>query len=144
MKDLALEDVFIFLIERTERQMKRYANSVLKKEGVEISSENWVILKRISEKEVINQRELADLTFRDPASVTRSLDLLEKNGLIRRLDVENDRRAYNLILTDAGWALVNKVIPLAKEIRAQGLKGIPPESLQIFKETLNKIYDNYA
>ncbi len=144
MKDLVLEDVFIYLIERTERQMKRYANAALKQGGIEISSEQWVILKRISEREVINQRELAELTFKDPASVTRSLDILEKGGLLRREDMENDRRAYKLMLTPEGEALVRKITPIAKAIRKQGLKDIPEDELAQFKATLNKIYENYT
>jgi len=144
MKDIALEDVFIYLIERTERQMKRFANAALKQAGIEISSEQWAILKRIGERETINQRELAELTFKDPASVTRSLDILEKTGLVRRENMENDRRAYNLFLTPAGEALVKKITPIAKAVRKQGLKNISAEEQAQFKATLNRIYDNYT
>ncbi len=139
-----LEEVFVYLIERTERQMKRYANEALKREGIDISSEQWAILKRISEQATLNQRELAALTFKDPASVTRSLDILEKNGLVLRMPVENDRRAYNIVLTEAGEALVRKVIPVAEAVRAHGLRGVSEEELRAFKATLNKIYENYS
>ncbi len=144
MKDIPLEEVFIYLIERTERQIKRFANAALKAEDIEISPEQWALLKRISEREVINQRELAELTFKDPASVTRTLDLLEKLGLVRRENMEGDRRAYNLYLTDAGQDLVNRITPIAMTVRAQGLKNISPEELEQFKKTLHKIYENYA
>jgi DNA-binding MarR family transcriptional regulator len=144
MKDTLLDDVFIYLLERTERQMKRYANAELKAAGIEISSEQWVLLKRIGERALINQRELAELSFKDPASVTRTLDLLEKNGLVRRVDVAGDRRAYNLILTEAGTALVERITPVAQAVRAHGLRGISADELAQFKKTLNKIYENYA
>jgi DNA-binding MarR family transcriptional regulator len=138
-----LDEVFIYLIERTERQIKRYANEALKKEGIEISPEQWVILKRVDEQKVINQRELAELTFKDPASITRTLDILEKNGLVRRMEVEDDRRAYNLVLTAEGEALVHKIIPIAEAVRAQGLYNVSADELRAFKATLNKIYKNY-
>ncbi len=144
MNDLALDDVFIYLIERTERQTKKYANAVLKQAGVEITPEQWTILKRISERAVVNQREIAELTFKDPASVTRAIDVLEEKGLVRREDMEHDRRAYNLLLTELGSALVAKITPIAQEIRAQGLKNVSPESLAQLKATLNKIYENYS
>jgi DNA-binding MarR family transcriptional regulator len=124
--------------------MKRFANAALKQAGIEISSEQWAILKRIGERETINQRELAELTFKDPASVTRSLDILEKTGLVRRENMENDRRAYNLFLTPAGEALVKKITPIAKAVRKQGLKNISVEEQAQFKATLNRIYDNYT
>ncbi len=144
MKDIPLEEVFIYLIERTERQIKRFANAALKAEDIEISPEQWALLKRISEREVINQRELAELTFKDPASVTRTLDLLEKLGLVRRENMEGDRRAYNLYLTSQGQDLVNRITPIAITVRAQGLKNISPTELEQFKKTLHKIYENYA
>jgi MarR family transcriptional regulator, organic hydroperoxide resistance regulator len=144
MKDSPLDDVFIYLIERTERQTKKFANAALKAEGIEITPEQWVLLKRISEREIINQRELAELSFKDPASVTRTLDLLEKNGLVRREDMAGDRRAYNLFLSDAGTDLVKRITPIAQLVRAHGLRGISEDELAQFKRTLNKIYENYT
>jgi DNA-binding MarR family transcriptional regulator len=143
MKDIDLEQVFIYLVERTERQIKRYANAALKEVGVEITPEQWAILKRIDERAVINQREIAELTFKDPASVTRALDVLEGKNLVRRKSVENDRRAYNLELTEEGLALVAHITPVAQAIRAKGLEGVSAEELQQFKAVLNKIYKNY-
>jgi DNA-binding MarR family transcriptional regulator len=144
MNDLPLDDVFIYLIERTERQTKRYANAALKKAGIEITPEQWTILKRIDERAVINQREIAELTFRDPASVTRALDVLEERGLVSREAMENDRRAYNLVLTSEGSALVAKIKPVAQAVRAQGMKGISAEDQARLKNILNRIYDNYS
>jgi DNA-binding MarR family transcriptional regulator len=144
MKDDRLDDVFIYLIERTERQIKRYANAALLSEGIEISPEQWVLLKRIGEREKINQRELAELTFKDPASVTRTLDLLEKNGLVRRESMEGDRRAYHLLLTASGVELVERITPVAQAVRARGLRNISADELEQFKQTLHKIYENYT
>ncbi len=144
MKDLTLDEVFIYLIERTEKQTKRYANAALKNAGVEITPEQWAILKRISERAVINQREISDLTFKDPASVTRALDVLEEKGWVKRMEMENDRRAYNLFLTEAGEAMVAKITPLAQAIRAQGLKNVSAEELAQLKAVLHKIYENYS
>jgi DNA-binding MarR family transcriptional regulator len=144
MKDIHLDDVFIYLIERTERQIKRFANAALKEKDIEISPEQWTLLKRIGEREIINQRELGELSFKDPASVTRTLDLLEKNGLVRREDMEGDRRAYNLCLTETGVALVERITPIAQMVRAHGLQNISAAELEQFKKTLNKIYENYT
>jgi DNA-binding MarR family transcriptional regulator len=144
MKDIQLDDVFIYLLERTERQTKRYANAALKNAGVDLTPEQWAILKRISEREALNQREIAELTFKDPASVTRALDVLEKRGLVQRVDAAGDRRAYNLRLTTEGLTMVELVTPIARAVRAQGLTGVSPEELVQFKAVLNKIYQNFS
>ncbi len=144
MRDPTLEQLFMYLIERTERQMNRYANAALKSGGIEINADQWVILKRISDREEINQRELAELTVKDTATMTSALDVLEKDGLLKRVEAENDRRSYNLVLTNAGHELVEKILPIAKSFRLQGLKGVQEDELLRLKKTLNKIYENYA
>ncbi len=144
MNDIKLDEVFIYLLERTERQTKRYANAALKNAGLEITPEQWAILKRVSERDEVNQREIAELTFRDPASVTRALDALEEKGWVRRVDTANDRRAYNLLLTDAGRGVVARITPIAQAVRAHGLRNIDDAELAQFKATLNKIYENYS
>ncbi len=143
MNDLLLDDVFIYWLERTERQAKRFADAALREAGVEITPEQWVILKRISEQANLNQREIAALTFKDPAAVTRALDQLQARGLVERQEVPNDRRAYQLHLTEAGQALVATITPVALEVRARGLRGLSQEEVGALRSILNKIYENY-
>ncbi|MFN7119252.1 MAG: MarR family winged helix-turn-helix transcriptional regulator [Saprospiraceae bacterium] len=142
MEDLKLEEVYFFLLERTVRQFRKYSQQLFEAHGISISGDQWVVLKRISEREGINQREIADLTYKDPASVTRMLDLLEKQHLVTRQPVENNRRTYALFLTDDGKALVEKVTPLAIKARQKGLEGIAPTDAQKLRQVLNQIYEN--
>lgn len=146
MKDLVLEDVYIYLMERTIRQVKRRFQVLLKELDPElnITSDQWVILKRISEREAITQRDVAGITFKDPASITRTIDLLEKKGWVIRESVPGDRRAYQLTLTKAGWGIVEKVTPLAQKVRQDGLEGISERQFNSLKKTLNKIYENVS
>lgn len=144
MNDLKLDEVYLYLLERTVRQFRIRSKKFLSSYGVDISGEQWVILKRIYEQEGINQREIAGLTYKDPASVTRMIDLLEKQELVNRRDIDGDRRSYNLFLTKKGIALVEKVIPLAKELRKQGIKSISKQDMETFKNVLNKIYENLS
>lgn len=144
MNDLKLDEVYLYLLERTVRKFRVKSKKFLSSYGVDISGEQWVILKRIYEQEGINQREIAGLTYKDPASVTRMIDLLEKQELVNRRDIDGDRRSYNLFLTKKGITLVEKIIPLAKELRKQGIKGISKQDMETFKNVLNKIYDNLS
>lgn len=142
MDDLKLEDVYFFLLERTIRQFRRYSQQAFEAHDIPLTGDQWVVLKRVSEQEGINQREIADLTYKDPASVTRILDLLEKQGLVSRKPVENDRRTYALFLTKTGKKLVEKVTPIAIEVRRKGLEGLTPKEAKQLQAILNKIYEN--
>ena len=146
MKDLVLEDVYVYLLERTIREINRDFNRRLKATypDLSITSDQWVILKRISEREALNQREVAAVTGKDPASITRTLDLLAKKAWVERQEIANDRRAYQVVLTDEGKDLVERLTPLAKETREAGLNGIAAEEFDQFKLTLNKIFANVS
>lgn len=141
-KDLLLDDVYVFLLERVSRRFKKYSKKKLAAIGVTISSEQWVVLKRISEYPGTTQREIATSTYKDPASITRILDLLQKEDLIRRED-GNDRRSFGIYLTDKGNSLVEKVLPTAVKIRAKGLQEISEEEKILLNRLLKKIYDNF-
>ena len=144
MKDLQLEEVYFFLLERTVRQFRKFKKAKLSAQGIDISGEQWVVIKRVSEQEGINQKEIANLTYKDPASVTRIIDLLQKKGWIERRAISGDRRAYGLHLTKSGQLLVKKMTPIAQNLREEGLKGVPKKDLEILKKTLNKIYENMS
>ncbi|KAA3640199.1 MAG: MarR family transcriptional regulator [Bacteroidetes bacterium] len=138
-----LEEVYIYLIERTARRFKKTSQMVFKEHGIDLTGDQWVVLKRISERPGINQKEIADTTYKDPASVTRILDLMEKKQLVVRQPIPGNRRAYGLELTKAGADLVNKILPLAVDLRAQGIDGISEQDFETFKKVLNTIYKNF-
>lgn len=144
MNDLKLEEVYFYLLERTVRQFRKYSQAMFAENNIPLTGDQWVVLKRISEEEGINQREIADSTYKDPASVTRILDLLETRELVRRESVENDRRTYALFVTPQGKALVEKVTPIAIEARQKGLEGLNSKDYAHLKRILNKIYENFS
>ncbi len=138
-----LDDIYVFLLVRTAQQFKKQAQRILNEAGIDLTSEQWVVLKRVHENEGINQKEIAELTYRDPASVTRTLDLLEKRKLLYREVSPNSRRSFSLYLTDQGTKLVGAVAPVALKNQENGLNGISDEELTAFKSTINKMYANF-
>jgi DNA-binding MarR family transcriptional regulator len=141
-KDLRLDDVYVFLLERVSRRFKKYAKKELGNVGVKLSSEQWVVLKRISEHPGTTQREIATSTYKDPASITRILDLLQKQDLIKR-EGGNDRRSFGIYLAEKGEEVVEKVLPVAVNIRAKGLEGISAEEKVVLNRLLKKMHDNF-
>ena len=79
-----------WLVYKARRLLKNNLQNQLKDCG--ISSEQLSILNLIYMKEGCNQKELAETSQKDRASVTRILDILEKNNLVRRENSSNDRR----------------------------------------------------
>jgi len=143
LEDKSLDDIYLFHLEKAYKLFKKYKKNFFKEEGVDMTSDQWIVLKWISEKEGVSQKELADISFKEPASVTRILDILQRKELIYRKEVARDRRAYGLFLTKEGQDLVNRLIPKAKNARAYGVKGLTEEEVENLNRYLKQICLNF-
>ena len=50
----------------------------------------------------MNQKELADACLMDVTTMSRTLDRMEKDGLLKRENNPASRRSWNVLLTDYG------------------------------------------
>jgi len=96
----------------------------------------WVTLLSVKSKELANQRELAGMIGIQGATLTHHLNAMEAQGLLtRRRDPEN-RRVHQVVLTDAGEAMFEKLrlaaVAFDKRLRA----GIADGRLAEFAEVL--------
>jgi MarR family transcriptional regulator, organic hydroperoxide resistance regulator len=139
----SLDDVLYFLSERMMRRVREYSKAAFAAHGFDISIDQWVILKRISEEQGISQIDLANATYKDPASVTRILDILEKKGWTERRADENSRRAYKIYLTTEGVKLVGEMLPLVQAIRAKGIENLTAKEVETTKKVLKKMHANF-
>ena len=137
-----LNDDFLFQLEKAAKQFKKRKNALLKAAGINITSDQWVLLKNILEFEGISQIDLADRCYKEPASVTRILDILEKKGWVERKRRSGNRREYNLYATPRGLQLIAAVLPVANEITALGSKELSKVEIQNLANMLSKIYQN--
>ena len=141
--DKKLEDVVYYLIDRAMREAHQYTKQVLKEQKFGVTKDQWILIKRISEEEGISQIDLATSTFKEPAAVTRMIDLLEKKNLVERRADFADRRAYKIHLTQEGVTLVRRMTPHIQAIRHKGLAGLSEEEIDRLKRTMEKIYQNF-
>ena len=58
-----------------------------------------------------SQTELSRELITHRSNVTGLVDRLEQRGLVTRRDVDTDRRAYRIVLTPAGTALLRQILP---------------------------------
>lgn len=137
-----LNHVVNFLLEQTVRQMRGYAQRQLDTLQAGITVDQWVLLKIMDEHKKISQVELAHVANKDTASITRTLDLLQKKNLIQRIDDEHDRRKYLVSLTAEGIAFVSRYLPFVNRIRGQIVEGLSPEEIKTLKAILEKIRQN--
>jgi DNA-binding MarR family transcriptional regulator len=76
--------------------------------------------------------------------MTRMLDRLVDQGLIRRDRSDEDRRIIHLSLTEAGEALRPRLSPVAVEVLNQHLQGFTAEEAATLTNLLQRLLANGA
>ena len=137
-----IEDVLLFQIDLTSKVSKQYSQKEFDKLGLGITVEQWVILKILSENKNLSQRDLAKKSYRDPASITRTIDLLEKKKLLKRQTIPNNRRRYHVILTSEGESFIERNMDLIKAHRALSIAGLTQAEMKTLSSVLEKIRMN--
>jgi DNA-binding MarR family transcriptional regulator len=99
-------------------------------------------MKNLSENELLSQSELAHMVFKDQPTLTRIIDILSKKGYVERIPHPQDRRSFQLILTDSGISKVIELRPQVASIRETAWENLNEEDFKEFKRILNTIYRN--
>lgn len=133
---------YSFLLDRTARKVKQYAQQQFKTGEFDVTVDQWLVLKNLSENELLSQTELANLVFKDNPTLTRIIDLLCKKGYVDRVPHPQDRRSFQLHLTAAGLAKVSDLRPKILEIREKAWENLTGKDFEEFKRILDTIYQN--
>jgi DNA-binding MarR family transcriptional regulator len=102
-----LRDILLFKMDTASKLMKRNLQEAFFQEGIDITVDEWMLMKVLAETIEATQQQLSKLTARNPSSVSRILDLLAKKKFVERSKSERDRRVYVPVLTDRGRAYLN-------------------------------------
>ena len=87
-------------------------------------------------------RELAIYTVVDPSTLSRSLDQLQTDGLIRREVDSADSRAVRVFITETGRSTFESLWPHMAKAQARMFRGIPEAERQACTATLQKMLTN--
>jgi DNA-binding MarR family transcriptional regulator len=125
------------LVYKTNTILKSKLQAALN--GFDITSEQWVTLERLHEKDGCNQKELSVDSFKEQAAITRTLDILEKKGLVERRKSEVDRREFLIFITKKGINLLEVVLPHVKLYRDSLQSILTQEETGTLTFLLNKL-----
>ena len=133
---------YSFLLDRTARKVKQYAQQRFKSGDFDVTVDQWIVLKNLSENGKLSQTQLAGLVFKDHPTLTRILDLLCKKGYVERVPHPQDRRSFQLNLTQSGTKKVIELRPQILDIREKAWDKLNEKDFEEFKRILNTIYQN--
>jgi DNA-binding MarR family transcriptional regulator len=96
----------------------------------------------LSVRDGILIRELAVFAVVQQSTLSRALDTLAQNGLVRRQPDPDDSRATRIFLTDSGRAAFQRLWPHMSDAYQAMFAGIDADEKQAFVGTLQKMLKN--
>lgn len=137
-----LSNVIFYTLDKAIRQYRKFAQSNIDRAGIDITVDQWLVLRVLEEHDDLTQAEMAERVFKEQASVARILALLLKRGLLDAEPQPNDGRRTRLRVSAAGQATLAAVQPVVLSNRATALAGLNETDLQQLSQLLERIYGN--
>lgn len=120
-------------------ELNREFNQVF---GEDLNADFWFILTVLWEEDNLSHNILAERVSRDKASLSRTLDIMEEKGLVKRLSVIGDKRSSKIALTRKANELKSKATETAIAFTQSELKGLSPIEIKELSRMLNQVFSN--
>ena len=137
-----LSGILFYSLDRAIRQYRKFAQANIDRAGIDITVDQWLVLRVIEEYDDLTQAEIAERVFKDQASVARMIALLLKRGLLKAEPLPQDGRRSQLRVTAAGNDVLVAVQPVVLSNRATALAGLSDADQAQLRQSLELIYAN--
>ena len=131
-----------FMTGKATTAIARRLQRNFKLSGLDITVEQWSVLYYLWKQDGMSQQDLCNATFRDKPSITRLVDNLEKQKLVKRMPSKKDRRINEVFLTEKGRFMETLSMKVANQTMNEALAGVAEKQVNVAKEVLQKVYDN--
>ena len=111
--------------------------AALKREGLGITSAEYMILRALYSRDGLQQCEIVDMVGKDKSSICRSVSALAKKNLVITEPVSY--KCIRVWLTDKARDIQPKVMKIAEERHEALLKLAPQKDIEAFVRVLNAI-----
>ncbi|MFC4098172.1 MarR family winged helix-turn-helix transcriptional regulator [Paenibacillus xanthanilyticus] len=129
-----------YLLHHTASAYRRVMGAHTK--AFDLTPEQFGLLVNLRLKDGISQKKLADQMYKDQATTGKIIEKLEAKNLIKRSPDPSDRRAFLLYMTEEAERVLDQLAPWEAKTRAQALRGISDEELELFERVIRTMQDN--
>ena len=135
-----MSDSLGFLISDVSRLMRRRFDERARQVGA--TRAQWRTLTTLSRNEGLNQGALAELLEVEPITLCRMIDRLEESGLVQRRRDPDDRRAWQLFLTEKSKPMLDDLRGMADDLFDNMLLGMPDPERTALSASLDRMRAN--
>ena len=126
---------------RTHADIVRHLDAELQEEhGLPLTSYEVLLSLEAAPDRRLRMSELADSLLLSQSGVTRLVDRLVRDGLVRRERCDSDGRGYFAVLTDSGLARYQAARPThLAGVRKRFLERLSDEQLEVLRGTWERL-----
>lgn len=133
----ALKDSIAYRFIRGANSVNQTLNKKLSSYGIAI--EQRATLEIIKFEPHVNQTTIANLLGKDKTTVSRSLNSLEKKGLIKKSEISDDKRSNKVALTKEGEAILEETTQEVTSYREYLNSKLTQEEIEAFFKIIDKL-----
>ena len=107
-----------------------------------VSFGHWTFLRILWERDGITQRELSDEAGVMEPSTHAAIRAMEELGYVKRTQLPENRKTVYVHLTRKGRGLRVKLVPLAKAVNRDAVRGLRPAEVETARRVLVAVTEN--
>ncbi|KLT68819.1 MarR family winged helix-turn-helix transcriptional regulator [Flavobacterium sp. ABG] len=142
MKNNTPTGTVLYSLEQAIKEYRKISQKNISKIVTDITVDQCLVLIILNKNSDYSQKEIANLIFKDNASITRIIELMVKKDYLKREINEFDRRKFNLKITEKGQNTIELLSPVIAHNRETALNGLTNNEIEFLDKILNKIISN--
>lgn len=127
-------------IKKASRLLIKKANELLKPHG--LTDAYTYFLMTLHQQDALTQSEMHKQIGIEQPTAVRTLDRMERDGLISKVRSSTDRRVIEIRLTDKGRSYYNVIGQCAKVLNQLALQGFSQEEIALLNKLLSRLNAN--
>lgn len=127
---------------KTMKMIDNQIQDLFYEQNISLTKTQWILLKKLHEKDGVPQQELAFLTGRDKTSLTRLVNTMEKKNLVARIPSKLDKRINHIFLTKNGESLFKESLPIIEKFITALQENISEEEINSTIAVIKKVQEN--
>ena len=136
------EKIIVHWVFRLSFLMRKDISDRMRAAGHRVTPEEWALLMILSQGDSRTPSDIADITSKDPTTVTRLIDGMVAKGLASRTEDPADRRRSLIQITPEGQTFFGQLEPIAQSLITDAMGGIDPQDAQIAMGVLRQMTSN--
>ena len=137
-----LNESIVPWIGKTGKMLHLFLTEKFKNHNIKLTLEQFVVLRVLHAKDGQPQHDLAFITKRHKASLTRILGTLERKNLVARIPDPADKRVNRIYLTSYGRKFYLPTLPILKEAVDQVQHSLSEEEIDTLINIMKKVQKN--